>query len=176
MSRSKYRQKRRLICKDHTNNCTGSIGYRCIPSSKIHLGAATKHRNSWGEQHCTVRITKHKQRLSQHTHALNVHLRHFLDPPRQHLVVNSSPKTHEYPLSNFLPLAHLRVPLYQSLGICTTFFLAICNESISHRSAALLPEIYGPSFYLHEFLPVANFFSAVFVLVKTLIILFLKEV
>jgi hypothetical protein len=93
------------------------------------------------------------------------------------LVVNSSPKTYEYPLSSFLPLAHLQVPLHQSLGICTTSFLAICNESISHRSAALLPEIYGPSFYLHEFLPVANFFSAVFVLIKkTLIILFLKEV
>lgn len=46
------------------------------------------------------------------------------------------------------------------LGVGTTSFLAICNESVAHRSAALLPEIYGPNFHLHEFLPVPNFFSA----------------
>jgi hypothetical protein len=51
----------------------------------------------------------------------------------------------------------------KSLGICTTSFLAICNKSIAHRSASLLPEIYGPSFHLHEFLPVSNFFAAVLV-------------
>jgi short subunit dehydrogenase-like uncharacterized protein len=47
------------------------------------------------------------------------------------------------------------------LGTLTTTFFAICNESIVHRSAALLSEIYGPNFLLHEFLPVAKFFAAV---------------
>ena len=49
------------------------------------------------------------------------------------------------------------------LGIVTTSFLAICNESIAHRSASLLPEIYGPQFQQHEYLPAANFFAAAFV-------------
>lgn len=49
------------------------------------------------------------------------------------------------------------------LGTCTTSFLAICNESIAHRSAALMPSIYGADFHFHEFLPVSNAFAAVFV-------------
>jgi len=53
------------------------------------------------------------------------------------------------------------------LGIVTTSFLAICNESIAHRSAALLPEIYGPKFHLHESLPAPNFLAAVFVHILT---------
>ena len=52
-------------------------------------------------------------------------------------------------------------------GICTTSFLAICNESIAHRSAILLPEVYGPSFHLLEFVPASNFFTAVLVHVVT---------
>jgi short subunit dehydrogenase-like uncharacterized protein len=51
----------------------------------------------------------------------------------------------------------------EGLGICTTSFLAICNEAIAHRSAALLPQVYGSGFHFHEFLPVQNLFAAVLV-------------
>lgn len=53
------------------------------------------------------------------------------------------------------------------LGTATTSFLAICNESIAHRSASILPEIYGPDFHLHEYLPAPNFFTAAFVHIMT---------
>jgi len=49
------------------------------------------------------------------------------------------------------------------LGTVTTSFLAICNESIAHRSASLMPEVYGPKFHLHEFLPAPGFLGAAFV-------------
>jgi len=49
------------------------------------------------------------------------------------------------------------------LGTATTSFLAICNESIAHRSAFLLPEIYGPAFNTHEYLPAPSFLGAAFV-------------
>lgn len=44
----------------------------------------------------------------------------------------------------------------------TTSFLAICNESIAHRSSSLLPEIYGPAYNLHEYLPTTSVFAAIF--------------
>jgi short subunit dehydrogenase-like uncharacterized protein len=73
------------------------------------------------------------------------------------------------PTSNSAPLL-TRAFGYRSfpgLGIVTTSFLAICNESIAHRSASLLPETYGPKFNLHEFLPAPNFFAAAFVHILT---------
>ena len=62
------------------------------------------------------------------------------------------------------------------LGICSTSFLAICNESVAHRSATLLPEAYGPAFHLHEFLPVPNIFSALLVHLFTRLGLFLLAI
>lgn len=53
------------------------------------------------------------------------------------------------------------------LGVVTTSFLAIANESIAHRSASLLSELYGPKFHFHEFLPAPNFFAAVFIHILT---------
>lgn len=47
------------------------------------------------------------------------------------------------------------------LGTVSTSFLSIANESLAHRSASLQPEIYGQSFHLHEYLPVASFLAAV---------------
>ncbi|KFY18420.1 hypothetical protein V493_08637 [Pseudogymnoascus sp. VKM F-4281 (FW-2241)] len=38
-------------------------------------------------------------------------------------------------------------------GDVTTSFLAICNESVAHRSSSLMPKIYGPHFNFHEYLP-----------------------
>jgi hypothetical protein len=49
------------------------------------------------------------------------------------------------------------------LGICTTSFLNLRNESIANRSAALMPQVYGPGFHLHEFIPVSNIFAAILV-------------
>lgn len=48
------------------------------------------------------------------------------------------------------------------IGMGTTSFLAICNESIAHHSSSLLPEMYGPDFNLHEYLPTTSVFEAVF--------------
>lgn len=49
----------------------------------------------------------------------------------------------------------------QGFGAVTTSFLAICNESIAHRSSSLMPEIYGPDFNLHEYLPTTGAFAGV---------------
>ena len=55
----------------------------------------------------------------------------------------------------------------RGFGICMTSFLAICNELIAHRSAILLPEVYGPRFHLQEFTPASNIFTAVLLHVIT---------
>ncbi|KAF2495603.1 hypothetical protein BU16DRAFT_572844 [Lophium mytilinum] len=49
------------------------------------------------------------------------------------------------------------------LGALTTSFVAVSNESVVHRSAGLRPEVYGPEFRFHEYMPVPNVFAAVFV-------------
>lgn len=80
------------------------------------------------------------------------------------------------PTSNYkLPLVS-RLFGYRSipvLGKVTTSFLAICNESVTHRSASLLPEIYGYSFHTHEYLPISSGVSAVFVHVFTKLAIYL---
>lgn len=49
------------------------------------------------------------------------------------------------------------------LGRLTTSFLAISNESIVHRSAGLMPNIYPLSFNFHEYLPSPSFAAAVLI-------------
>jgi len=51
----------------------------------------------------------------------------------------------------------------QGLGHVTTSFLSICNESIVHRSASLLPGVYGHGYNFHEYAPVPNIFAAILV-------------
>ncbi|KFZ12071.1 hypothetical protein V501_04393 [Pseudogymnoascus sp. VKM F-4519 (FW-2642)] len=46
-------------------------------------------------------------------------------------------------------------------GDVTTSFLAICNESIAHRSSSLMPKIYGPDFNFHEYLPTTGPFAGI---------------
>ncbi|KFY13564.1 hypothetical protein V491_06357 [Pseudogymnoascus sp. VKM F-3775] len=46
-------------------------------------------------------------------------------------------------------------------GDVTTSFLAICNESIAHRSSSLMPDVYGPDFNFHEYLPTTGPFAGV---------------
>lgn len=58
---------------------------------------------------------------------------------------------------------------FPGLGMVTTSFLAICNESIAQRSANLQIELYGSSFNLHEYLPIDSWFRAVLVHYPTLL-------
>ncbi|KAF2808062.1 uncharacterized protein BDZ99DRAFT_572931 [Mytilinidion resinicola] len=60
------------------------------------------------------------------------------------------------------------------LGALTTSFVAVSNESVVRRSAGLRPEVYGPEFRFHEYLPVPGVLAAVFVhlLTKVGILLF----
>ena len=53
------------------------------------------------------------------------------------------------------------------LGEVTTSFLAICNESIIHRSASLLPKVYGQRFSFYKYAPVPNIWTAVLIHVLT---------
>lgn len=46
-------------------------------------------------------------------------------------------------------------------GDVTTSFLAICNESIAHRSSSLMPNVYGPDFNFHEYLPTTGPFAGI---------------
>ncbi|KAI9738272.1 MAG: hypothetical protein M1834_008770 [Cirrosporium novae-zelandiae] len=55
-------------------------------------------------------------------------------------------------------LGYRRVP---ELGILTTFFNGLQNESVVHRSKGLMPDIYGPQFYYHEYQPVDSMFVAI---------------
>src|SRR6187402_1159449 len=63
-------------------------------------------------------------------------------------------------------LGYRNVP---GLGILTTSFVAPGNESVVQRSASLSPELYGPNFAYHEYLPVANFITAVMVHIVTIL-------
>jgi short subunit dehydrogenase-like uncharacterized protein len=45
----------------------------------------------------------------------------------------------------------------------TTSLVALSNESIVYRSANLNPDIYGLEFSHHQYLPIPNLFSAIFV-------------
>jgi hypothetical protein len=49
------------------------------------------------------------------------------------------------------------------LGALTTSLVSLSNESIAYRTANLNPDIYGLEFSYHEYLPVPNLFSAIFV-------------
>lgn len=60
-------------------------------------------------------------------------------------------------------------------GDVTTSFLAICNESIAHRSSTLMPNIYGPDFNFHEYLPTTGpFAGAVTHLILRLVMLIIS--
>lgn len=85
------------------------------------------------------------------------------------------------PKPNGIPSAPLLSRLFgyrkiPGLRVCTTSFLAICNESVVHRSAMLQPEIYGPRFHFQEFLPVSNFLAALLVHLITRLGLFLLAI
>ncbi|KXG52732.1 Saccharopine dehydrogenase / Homospermidine synthase [Penicillium griseofulvum] len=44
----------------------------------------------------------------------------------------------------------------RDLGTVTTSPSGICDMTIVHRSSSLMPELYGPHFYFHQFLSVRN--------------------
>ncbi|KAE9970872.1 hypothetical protein BLS_003834 [Venturia inaequalis] len=54
-----------------------------------------------------------------------------------------------------------------ALGHLATSFVGISIESVVLRSAGLKPELYGPDFVYHEYLPVPNTFAAVVVQLLT---------
>jgi short subunit dehydrogenase-like uncharacterized protein len=54
-----------------------------------------------------------------------------------------------------------------TLGHLATSFVGISNESVVLRSASLKPELYGPEFVYHEYLPVANTIAAVIIQLLT---------